>query len=149
MEKEEQHETAEDPSLQLLSERFLAHVNSPRNFGRLEPADGQARGVGTCGDSIEIFLAVNGQRIKEVRHIPNGCAYTIACASAVTTLVSGRSLEEILKLTADDLAAELGGLPEDHRHCAALAINTLGEAVDDYYQKIWGQKARPSIYRST
>jgi nitrogen fixation NifU-like protein len=115
----------------------------------LEPADGQARGIGTCGDSIEIFIAVHGQRIKDARHVPNGCAYTIACASAVTTLVSGRTLEEVLKLTAKDVADELGGLPDDHQHCAALAVNTLGEAIDDYYQKIWGQKARRSTYRST
>ena len=149
MKKKARHETGEDPSLQLLSERFLAHVNSPRNFGRMEQADGQARGVGTCGDAIEIFLAINGHTVKAVTHVPDGCAYTIACASAVTTLASGRPLEEVLKLTADDVVDELGGLPDDHRHCAALAVNTLGEAIDDYYQKIWGQKVSSSIPRST
>jgi nitrogen fixation NifU-like protein len=95
-------------------------------------------GVGVCGDAIEVSLAVDGQRIADIRHAPRGCTYTVACGSAMCQLAHGRSIEDALKLTPEAVAAELDGLPDDHMHCAALAINTLGEAIDDYYQKVWG-----------
>ncbi len=142
MEKGEKHNARELLPPHRLSKRFIDHGNSPRNFGRLAVANGTARGVGTCGDSIEIFLKVNDQRIKEIKHVPNGCVYTVACASATTELVRGRRLEEALKITPEDVARALGGLPEDHRHCAALAVNTLGEAIDDYYQRFWDDLRR-------
>jgi nitrogen fixation NifU-like protein len=140
MKKNETDHHKKGAVLKTLSERFVRHANAPNCFGRLSHANGRAKGIGSCGDAIEIFLDVNGQSIKEVGHIPEGCAYTIACASAVSTLVRGRALEEALRVTAEDVAKELGGLPKDHMHCAALAVNTLGEAIDDYYQKVWGKK---------
>lgn len=140
MKKTDNHYGGGHDPLYRLSDRFIAHANSPQNFGPLETCNGKAKGVGSCGDSVEIFLSVNGRSIKDIKHIPNGCAYTIACASAVTALVRGRPLEQALGITPEDVADELGGLPEDHRHCAALAVNTLGEAIDDYYQHVWGRR---------
>jgi nitrogen fixation NifU-like protein len=138
MEKRHKHEAPEHQPDHPLTEQFIAHANSPENCGKLEAPDGKAKGVGTCGDSIEICLTVRNDRIKEIKHFPNGCAYTIACGSAVTKLAHGLLLNEALKLVPEDVAGELGGLPEDHKHCAALAVNTLGEAIDDYYQRLWG-----------
>lgn len=138
MQKTDNHHGGDHAPLYRLSDRFIDHANSPQNSGPLEVFNAKAKGVGTCGDSVEIFLLVNGRRIREIKHVPNGCAYTTACASAVTVLVRGRSLDEALSVTPEDVANELGGLPEDHRHCAALAVNTLGEAIDDYYQHVWG-----------
>jgi nitrogen fixation NifU-like protein len=121
-----------------LDPKFFAHAQMPQNLGEMPAADGRAVGIGTCGDSLEVFLAVMDGAIRQISHRPNGCVYTVACGSAMTRLVLGRSLEEALALTPEAVAEELGGLPEDHRHCAALAVNTLGEAIDDYYQKLWG-----------
>jgi hypothetical protein len=56
--------------------------------------------------------------------------------------VSGKSLEEALCVSPEAVAAELGGLPEDHMHCASLAVNTLGEAIDDYYRQAWGNREK-------
>jgi nitrogen fixation NifU-like protein len=140
MGKTDKHHDEGHEVLHRLSDRFITHANSPQNLGPLDKANGTAKGVGTCGDSVEIFLFVNGREIKEIKHVPNGCVYTIACASAVTALVRGRPLDEALKVTPEDVAKELGGLPEDHQHCAALAVNTLGEAIDDYYQQVWGDR---------
>jgi NifU-like protein involved in Fe-S cluster formation len=137
MEKIDKHPNGHHEALHRLSDQFIAHANSPENVGPLKQANGTAKGVGTCGDSVEIFIIVNGREIKDIKHIPNGCAYTIACGSALTTLVRGRPLDEALKVTPEDVANALGGLPEDHRHCAALAVNTMGEAIDDYYQHLW------------
>jgi nitrogen fixation NifU-like protein len=125
-----------------LNTRFFRHVQLPHNLGRLKVADGSAKGVGTCGDSIEVFFCVQNHSISEIKYWPVGCVYTIACASAMSTLVHGRSLEDALKLTPEDIAEELGGLPEDHLHCASLAVNTLGEAIEQYYRKILGRKVK-------
>jgi nitrogen fixation protein NifU and related proteins len=57
------------------------------------------------------------------------------CLSAMSVLATRLSIEEALKLQPENIADELGGLPEDHLHCARLAINTLGEAIAEYYRK--------------
>jgi len=115
--------------------RFLRHIQAPHNIGTLETADGRATGVGSCGDSVQVFLKVSESTIEEIRCNYDGCQYTLACASAMSKLVSGRTLAQALQLEPSDVVTELGSLPEDHLHCARLAVNTLGEDIDDYYQK--------------
>ena len=67
--------------------------------------------------------------------LPQGCVYTLVCASAMSELAKGRDLDQALELEPHDVADALGGLPEDHLHCARLAVNTLGEAIADYYRR--------------
>jgi nitrogen fixation NifU-like protein len=135
-------EKGHDNPPHLLDERFYVHANQPRNMGAIPKAEGKATGVGVCGDSIEISLSILNQEIVNIGQIPHGCIYTVACGSAVSQLVSGKSLEDALGVTPEAVAAELGGLPEDHMHCASLAVNTLGEAIDDYYRKEWGNSEK-------
>ncbi|MCU0604512.1 MAG: iron-sulfur cluster assembly scaffold protein [Desulfobacterales bacterium] len=118
-----------------LSDRFFRHANMPSNLGTIEPPSGRALGVGRCGDSIEVTLGVVGERVAEVRCRPCGCEYTVACASAMSELARERTLEQALEITPRDVEVELGGLPEDHLHCARLAVNTLGEAIADCYRR--------------
>lgn len=136
------HDPKNENDPHLLNERFIVHANQPRHMGTLPDAGGYAKGVGICGDAIEIYLLINDQdrKITDIRHTPKGCTYTVACGSALCRLARGRTLDDALAITPEDVANELGGLPEDHMHCAALAVNTLGEAIDDFYQKIWGKK---------
>lgn len=131
----------DDHEPHVLSRRFAAHAHEPRYLGTLPDADGRAVGVGSCGDAIEVSLSFDEGRVRDIRHAPRGCTYTVACGSAMCELACGRSLEELLWLTPEDVAAALGGLPDDHMHCASLAVNTLGEALEDYYRKIWGRDA--------
>jgi nitrogen fixation NifU-like protein len=138
----EPHERGNDHPPHLLDERFYVHANQPRNMGAIPKAEGKATGVGICGDSIEISLSILNQAIVNIGQIPHGCIYTVACGSAVSQLVSGKSLEDALGVTPEAVAAELGGLPEDHMHCASLAVNTLGEAIEDYYRKEWGNSGK-------
>ncbi len=115
--------------------RMLRHVTMPSNQGTIADPSGRATGVGSCGDSLEVTLSVQGERITEIRHQPNGCAFTIACASVMSELARGRTLDQALEITPQDIETELGGLPEDHLHCARLSVNTLGEAVADCYRR--------------
>jgi nitrogen fixation NifU-like protein len=119
-----------------LDNRFIRHVNVPSNLGTIEPPSGRALGVGQCGDSVEVTLRVAGERIVDIRHQPRGCAFTIACASAMSELARNRTLEQALDISPQDVEAELGGLPKDHLHCARLAVNTLGEAIADCYRRL-------------
>jgi nitrogen fixation NifU-like protein len=113
--------------------KFLQHLREPHNIGILPTADGRATGVGSCGDSVQVFLQVEDNTITDIRCDYNGCQYTLACASAMSKLARGRTIAEALELEPSDVVSELGSLPEDHLHCARLAVNTLGEAIDDFY----------------
>lgn len=121
------------------NEQFQQHARFPQHRGLLACADGSATGVGSCGDAIEMNIRLAGEIIAEIGHQPSGCAYTVACASAVCKLACGKAIDDALELQAADVECELGGLPEDHLHCARLAVNTLGDAIADAYQA----KSRP------
>jgi nitrogen fixation NifU-like protein len=74
-------------------------------------------------------------RIADIRFRSFGCPGAIATSSMATELVRGKSLEEAMKLTDDEVIAALGGVPENKRHCSLLGINALHAAVADYRQK--------------
>jgi nitrogen fixation NifU-like protein len=121
---------------QPMDPRFWRHARFPKHTRPLANAHGSAMGVGSCGDKVTVAIQVDQECIEEIYQNPEGCLYTTACASAVSTLAKGRTLEEALEIQPEAVEAELGGLPEDHRHCARLAVNTLGEAIADYYKRI-------------
>ncbi|KMY66961.1 hypothetical protein AAU61_13435 [Desulfocarbo indianensis] len=124
-----------------VDEKFMDHAQFPRNLGVVPQPSGYANGIGQCGDSVEVTLAVDGDLLKDIRVAPHGCVYTVVCASAMSELAKGRTLDEALTLEPEDITRTVGGLPEDHLHCARLAINTLGEAIADHYQKHTGKAA--------
>jgi nitrogen fixation NifU-like protein len=124
--------------------RMLRHVTLPSHQGTIADPSGRAIGVGNCGDSLEVTLRVQGDRISEIRHQPNGCAFTIACASAMSELALGRTLDRALEITPQDIERELGGLPQDHLHCARLAVNTLGEAIAECYRRPGASSRAPT-----
>ncbi|MDA8137170.1 MAG: iron-sulfur cluster assembly scaffold protein [Desulfobacteraceae bacterium] len=119
-----------------VSERFRRYSCSPVHQGAVEGAQGKALGVGSCGDTVEMTVRLEGSTIAAVGHIPTGCVYTVACADAVCALIEGKSMDEALLLSPEEVARELDGLPEDHLHCARLAVNTLGEAIADAYKSM-------------
>ena len=119
-----------------VGEQFLCLARYPKNIGTLDNPSGQGAAVGQCGDSIEVSLQIETGAIAEIKVLPRGCIYTLVCASAMSELAKGRKLDQALELEPQDVVAALGGLPEDHLHCARLAVNTLGEAIADYYGKV-------------
>ncbi len=119
-----------------VGEQFLCLARQPKNVGSLENPSGKGFAVGQCGDSIEVSLRVDRGTISDIRVLPRGCVYTLVCASAMSELAKGRDLDGALELEPQDVVNALGGLPDDHVHCARLAVNTLGEAIADYYRKV-------------
>ena len=109
----------------------VEHWMRPRNFQRLETADGKAVFTGQCGDTMEIYLRLTGGRIAQAAFATSGCGPTIACGSMVTELVAGKTLAEARAVTSEELEKALGELPPSHKHCAVLAVNALQRAVED------------------
>jgi len=118
-----------------VGEQFLYLARFPKNIGCLDNPSGKGVALGKCGDSIEVSLRIKTGAIADIKVLPRGCVYTLVCASAMSELAKGRELEQALELEPHDVVTALGGLPEDHLHCARLAVNTLGEAIADYYRR--------------
>jgi nitrogen fixation NifU-like protein len=105
---------------------------SPNWAGLMPAPDGYAAPRGSCGDQIRIGLRIRGEIIEEAAFETEGCGYTLVCAQAVTALAEGRPVSEAMKIEPEDVAEALGGLPDDHMHCARLAVTTLRLACRDY-----------------
>lgn len=99
---------------------------------RVEDPDGSARITGKCGDTMEILLKFEGDRVKDTSHWTDGCVYSLNCVYAAAKLARNRTPDEILDIDSDLIEEQVGGLPTDHHHCANLAWETLQAALDDY-----------------
>ena len=110
---------------------FLEHAQAPRNMGAPARADGYARLRGQCGDVMEVWLRCEGDRVGEARFVTTGCAPSLASGSVMTELATGLPLDEALAVGPGEVLGVLGGLPEESRHCAALAADTLHAACRD------------------
>ena len=119
------------------SPAVIDHWQNPRNFRKLEAADGYAKNTGTCGDTMEMYLRIRDETITECTFQTDGCGTTIVCGSVATELAVNKSFVEALgAVSAAEILRVLGGLPESSVHCAQLAAETLRRAMADYlYQK--------------
>ena len=111
------------------SQKVIEEYYNPKNLGRMSDPDAVGIVQGWCGDTMEIYLRMNGSRIREATFMTDGCGPTVACGSKLTTMVRGMSLDEACQVTRDDLVAALDGLPEESVHCAKLAVSTLRKAI--------------------
>jgi nitrogen fixation NifU-like protein len=115
----------------LFSARILAQARQPHNMGVLDDFDGHGLVFGSCGDTMEIFLRLNGERIEKASFMTDGCGPTVACGSMLTRMAQGKSLAEAAAIEAAEVIMALDGLPPEHIHCATLAVNTLHQAIVD------------------
>jgi len=111
------------------SDKVIEAFYNPKNLGRMPEPDACGIARGWCGDTMEVYLRLNGERIEQASFMTDGCGPTVACGSALTTMVQGLSLQEVGRITPEALLEALGGLPEESVHCAELAANTLREAL--------------------
>ena len=113
----------------IYSAKVIEESRRPTDVGRMADPDASAVVCGWCGDTMEIYLRLDGERIEQASFFTDGCGPSVACGSMLTTMVRGKSLEEASMITAQDLIAALDGLPEDSLHCADLTVNTLKQAI--------------------
>jgi len=118
------------------SEKVLEHFTNPRNVGVIENPDGYGKvGNPVCGDLMEIFISVKEDIITDIKFRTFGCGSAIATSSMVTELAKGMNVDEAMKITRNDVADELDGLPPKKMHCSNLAADALHEAIKDYKRK--------------
>ena len=109
------------------------HFQNPRNAGEMPDAD--AVGCETnpvCGDTMRLMLRINGKRIVEARFQTSGCPAAIATSSVCTEMIVGLHLTEAERLSKEDFARALGGLPPNKMHCSVLAAEALHKAIAGY-----------------
>jgi NifU-like protein len=116
------------------SEKTLEHFLHPRNVGEVENPDGTALvGNIACGDALKLTFKLDEYgKIKEAKFKTFGCASAIAAASALTEMIKGMSVEEAEKLTNQDIADYLGGLPKEKMHCSVMGREALEKAIAHY-----------------
>jgi nitrogen fixation NifU-like protein len=120
----------------MYSEKVMDHFQNPRNVGEIENADGVGtEGNPTCGDLMTIYIKVEDNIITDVKFKTFGCGAAIATSSMITEMAIGKTIEEALKITRNDVAEELEGLPPVKMHCSNLAADALRAAIADYKMK--------------
>ena len=115
----------------MYSAQLLDHFQNPRNAGDIAGADAMAEIENpACGDILRLSLKASAGRITQARFKAKGCVAAIACASALTELVSGKTLPEAQHLEREDIINAVGGLPEGSIHAAQLAVDALSAVVN-------------------
>jgi nitrogen fixation NifU-like protein len=118
------------------SKKVLDHFMNPRNVGVIDDADGHGKvGNPVCGDLMEMYIKVKDDIITDIKFKTFGCGSAIATSSMVTEMARGKHIDEALKLTRNDVATELDGLPPVKMHCSNLAADALHAAIKDYKEK--------------
>ena len=118
-------------STDTLSATVKQLIQQKKNMGSLESPDGEGYFMGKCGDRMQIEIQLTDNRISDARFKTDGCGVTIACGSMITQMAMEKSLQEARQLSAAELLTALDGLPDDHLHCADLAVMTLRESIID------------------
>lgn len=103
-----------------------------RYHGRMHDADSFARIRGVCGDTMEIYLKFRDGVVQKATYFTDGCGSSALCGSFAAELAMGRNPDEVCRITGEDVLKELGTFPKDEEHCAALAAETLQEALHQY-----------------
>lgn len=113
-----------------MPENLLNTMQKSPHFGALEHADGRAGITGPCGDTMEFWLTVDtGGRVTQVGFITDGCGSSVACGEAACRIAEGALITVVKRLEQADVLALARGIPDEHRHCALLAANTLKKAI--------------------
>lgn len=121
------------------SDKVMQHFSDPCNVGMIENPDGVGKvGNPVCGDLMEIMIKVDKDTdtISDIRFRTFGCGAAVATSSMVTELAKGKTLDDAMKITRNDVAQELDGLPPVKMHCSNLAADALHEAIKDYRSKL-------------
>ncbi len=104
----------------------------PLYNGRLENPDSHARITGKCGDTMEIFLIFENGHVKSAAYTTDGCGSSTICGSFTAEMAFGKTPDELAEITGEKVLEKIGTFPEEDRHCAFLAAETLQAALSQY-----------------
>lgn len=129
------------------SKKVLEHFNNPKNIGEIKNPDGVGEvGNLSCGDMMKLYIKIDNKKgdsfIKDIKFKTFGCVAAIATTSALTEIIKGKTLKQAEKITKDQIAKTLGGLPPIKMHCSTLAIDALKKAIKNYKNKMENKKIK-------
>jgi len=117
------------------SVQFLEMAYTTDFRERIIAPDGYGARTGDCGDRVEFFVIINKGKLTHICFDVQGCVYTMACCNTVIHLAQGLKVEKAWEISPDQVADFLETLPEDHFHCAELALGGFYLALSDYENK--------------
>lgn len=127
----------------------MDHFAHPRNVGSIEKPDGVGEvGNPACGDIMTFTIQVEDGRLRDVKFQTFGCGAAIAVSSMISDMAKGKTLEEALEITNQDVAEALGGLPSNKLHCSNLGADALHAAIRDYRERNGSERENPEKPRS-
>jgi len=133
---EEGQELSDEVGYLVYNETLIDHFTHPRNVGEIENPDAMAVvGDPTCGDYVRVYINVRDGKISDFKFLTMGCPGAISTSSIATGLPIGKTLEEALQLTDNDVIQTAGGIPARKAHCSLLAIKGLHQAITHYREK--------------
>jgi len=120
----------------MYSDKVMLHFMNPHNMGEIENPSGVGEvGNPVCGDLMQIQIKVEDGILTDIKFKTFGCGAAIATSSMVADLAMEKTIEEALKITRNDVAESLEGLPPVKMHCSNLAADALHAAIEDYLKK--------------
>jgi len=141
---EEMEQLSDEVGYLVYNETLIDHFTHPRNVGEIEDPDAMAVvGDPTCGDFIRVYIRVEGEKISVFKFLTQGCPGAISTSSIATELATGKTIEEALRLTDNDVIEAAGGIPARKAHCSLLAIRGLHQAIQNYLEK--RGEAKPGV----
>ncbi|MDI6798713.1 MAG: iron-sulfur cluster assembly scaffold protein, partial [Candidatus Aenigmarchaeota archaeon] len=126
----------------LYSKEIMKHFKNPKNVGVIKNFDGLGKvGQPICGDVLWLYIKIKEDKktkkriISDAKYQTFGCVVALANASLLTTMIKGKTIEEVLKIKKEDLLKKLKNVPPIKIHCSLLAIDALSEAIYNYYKR--------------
>lgn len=124
-----------DETREAFGEAGFQRWREPLYRGPMDDADSHGRVKGDCGDTMEMFLKFEGDRVCNAAYLTDGCGSSTVCGSFAAEMAHGKNPDELTDITGDAILGKLGRFPEEDRHCAFLAAAALQEALSQYMAK--------------
>ncbi len=115
------------------SDKVIDHYRNPRNVGKIDNADAVGlAGSLACGDQLKIYLKIENNIVTDAKFQTFGCGSAVASSSILTEMIIGKSVDEVKKITNQDIADQLDGLPPEKMHCSVMGYEALEDALKNW-----------------